>query len=321
MGANPSPLRSCRGAGLVLSIASIVLVTARCSQGTMPAEPSALQSLPQGGASDPVPDLLPDPPSSPPRVLCAVGDLVHQGGLGAANAVARLARELNCEVLALLGDYAYDRSDTRAFRELFHPIWGDLLPRIRPVLGNHEEPADYFSYFGSQAGQSSQGYYSVELGNWLLVALNSETSRDGAQRAWLQDELKRTPARCQLMYWHIPLFSAGPHGPDDKNRYFFDAGHQAGVELALTAHNHNYQRFGPQTSDGRYSDVGIRQLVVGTGGAPLRRVSDRTAPNLERYDDTTFGLLKLTLSDDSYEGEFVPIDGRGFSDSFQGRCH
>jgi hypothetical protein len=35
----------------------------------------------------------------------------------------------------------------------------------------------------------------------------------------------------------------------------------------------------------------------------------------------TFGILKLTLLSDGYEWEFVPEEGRSFTDSGEAECH
>ena len=53
------------------------------------------------------------------------------------------------------------------------------------MAGNHEydTPAasPYYEYFGTMAGPSGSGFYSYELGNWHVVALN--TGHDGGGHA------------------------------------------------------------------------------------------------------------------------------------------
>ena len=43
--------------------------------------------------------------------------------------------------------------------------------------------------------------------------------------------------------------------------------HDAGADVVLVAHDHLYERFAPQTADGRATPDGMRQFTVGTGGA------------------------------------------------------
>jgi hypothetical protein len=37
----------------------------------------------------------------------------------------------------------------------------------------------YFGYFGSAAGNPTQGYYSFNLGAWHIIAINSNCSQVG----------------------------------------------------------------------------------------------------------------------------------------------
>ena len=61
--------------------------------------------------------------------------------------------------------------------------------------------------------------------------------------------------------------------------------------------------------------------MVGTGGRFLRPVSSTPEPNSEALDNTTFGILHLELSPDSYEWEFIPATPGGFTDSGTTACH
>src|SRR5215204_1766095 len=42
---------------------------------------------------------------------------------------------------------------------------------------------------------------------------------------------------------------------------------RAGADVVLNAHSHNYQRWAPQTPTRARAPEGIREFVVGTGGA------------------------------------------------------
>jgi hypothetical protein len=44
-------------------------------------------------------------------------------------------------------------------------------------------------------------------------------------------------------------------------------------------------------------------------------------PNSEVRNDDTFGVLKLTLHAAGYDWEFVPENGKTFSDKGSGACH
>src|SRR4029079_9987085 len=66
--------------------------------------------------------------------------------------------------------------------------------------------------------------------------------------------------------------------------------------------------------------VGIREIVVGTGGRSHYAI---TTPggNSEVSNGDTFGVLKLPLHAASYDWQFVPIAGQTFTDSGTTNCH
>jgi hypothetical protein len=80
------------------------------------------------------------------------------------------------------------------------------------------------------------------------------------------------------------------------------------VDVVINGHDHLYQRFAPQNPNG-VSDPqrGIREFVVGTGGAELYRFA-RSQANIETYV-SSFGILKLTLRQGSYDWQFLAVDG------------
>jgi hypothetical protein len=94
-----------------------------------------------------------------------------------------------------------------------------------------------------------------------------------------------------------------------------------GVDVVLNGHDHIYERFAPQTPDGELDTVrGIRQFVVGTGGANFTEI-ESIAANSEVRNNDTYGVLKLTLHPDSYDWQFVPEAGKTFKDSGTTKCY
>jgi hypothetical protein len=95
--------------------------------------------------------------------------------------------------------------------------------------------------------------------------------------------------------------------------------YQHGVSVAITAHDHIYERFAPQNPDGAADPKGIRQFIAGTGGAPLYRIGT-IKPNSEVRNTASHGVLKFTLNPASYEWEFIAIAGQTFHDRGTARC-
>ena len=259
-------------------------------------------------------------PSPPPgggggtgiAVLAGAGDIGMCGSSG-PEATARLLDGID-GIVFTAGDNAYFQGSVQQFRDCYDPSWGRHKARTRPAPGNHdyESPgaAPYFAYFGSNAGPAGLGYYSFEAADWHIVSLNSNIamSPGSAQGTWLRDDLDIHRAPCTAAIFHHPLFTAGPNGPMPEARDLWRALYDAGVDIVINGHDHLYERFSPQNPDGGNDPLrGMREFVVGTGGAELYKLS-RIPANLE-MSISTFGVLKLTLRPGSYDWQFLAIDG------------
>ena len=225
------------------------------------------------------------------------------------------------------GDNAYQNATADDFANCYEPAWGRHKARTRPAPGNHEYytvgATGYFGYFGSAAGDPTKGYYSYDLGSWHIIVLNSNLAMNAGSPmdTWLRADLAANPARCTLAIWHHPRFSSGPHGTSTMVQPLWQALYDAGADVVVVGHDHLYERFAPQAADGQVDLArGIRQFVVGTGGAGLYAVSV-PAPNSEVRNTSTRGVIKFTLYSDRYEWKFVPVKGAGFTDSGSASCH
>ena len=109
-----------------------------------------------------------------------------------------------------------------------------------------------------------------------MVALNSNCNEIGGceagspQEQWLRADLAAHPHKCTLAYMHHPRFSSGKHGNTDAVDALWKALAEAKVDVVLAGHDHNYERFHPQSATGAPYRYGLRLIVVGTGGASLR---------------------------------------------------
>jgi PKD repeat protein len=257
-------------------------------------------------------------------VFVGAGDIAECSPQNQDGATAALITALPGAQVFTLGDNAYP-DGAAADYACYQATWGAFKDRTHPVPGNHDYhqagAAPYFAYFGAAAGPAGAGYYSYDLGTWHIIALNSESNLN-EELTWLTVDLAAHPGACTLAYWHRPFFTSGAvHAPDTAMRPIWDALQGAGAELVLSGHNHQYERFAPQLSDGTASDVGIRQFVVGTGGFhSLYDFITPPRPNSEvRYQG--FGVLKLTLGATGYSWEFLPVQGSSFTDTGTAPCH
>jgi len=270
------------------------------------------------------------PPADQSAILVGAGDIADCKDLSGAEATAKLLENVGGTVMAV-GDLAYPDGSKENFT-CYDRTWGRAKSRTRPAPGNHEfhaaGGAPYFNYFGAVAGDPKTGYYSYELGTWHIIVLNSECRDVGGceagspQERWLRADLAAHPAACTLSYWHRPLFSSGSaHGNDLTVKPLFQALYEANADVVVGGHDHDYERFAPQTPAGVADpERGIREFVVGTGGKNHRPFG-APKPNSELRDATAFGVLKLTLRPGAYDWQFIPETGKSFTDSGSGKCH
>jgi len=230
------------------------------------------------------------------------------------------------------GDVAYNDGTDAEFAQCYDPAWGQHKSRTKPAPGNHdyftEGAAGYFAYFGEAAGNPQEGYYSFDLGGWHVVFLNTNDGCEvvsceagSPQEQWLRADLAAHPAGCTLAVWHEARFSSGGHGGSDFTSSLWQALYDFGAEIVVSGHDHDYERFAPQTASGQLDlERGIRQFVVGTGGGFLRSPGT-PQPNSEVFDNKTYGVLQLTLHPSGYDWTFIPVAGQTFTDTGSANCH
>ncbi|HLO28627.1 MAG TPA: DNRLRE domain-containing protein [Anaerolineales bacterium] len=263
-----------------------------------------------------------------PTPTLAAGDVVFVGA-GDISSCGNDNDELTAQLLDAIpgtvfttGDDAYDNGTSTEFANCYDPTWGRHKDRTKPIPGNHEYhtsgAAGYFQYFNN-----IPEYYAYTLGSWRIYALNSEidVSANSAEVAWLQADLAANPSQCVLAYWHRPRWSSGStHGSNPDQQTLWQILAQAGAELVLNGHEHNYERFAPMNATGQTDPQGMREIVVGTGGRnhyPFGAI----LPTSEVQDSSSFGVLKLTLHANGYDWQFIPVAGSTFTDSGSANCH
>jgi len=249
-------------------------------------------------------------------IAARTADIIFHGLEGDKNAIA-----------ITLGDNTYPVGQPEEFSNCYEPTWGRFKERTLPSPGNHDygmpKALGYFNYFGDIAGPERRGYYATSLGTWRVVSLNSNLNKLEMQKqiAWLQTELSTNKQSCTLAFWHHPAFSSGGHGSNDNMKPIWKMLAQAKADIVLSGHDHDYERFAPMNEEGDKDEKnGIRNFVVGTGGAKL---TPMFLPKLttEIRSNSANGVLKLTLHEKAYEWEFIPIPGATFTDKGQGSCH
>lgn len=284
-------------------------------------------------------DVLTNQPSANAMIFIGAGDIAECGTGGSASSKAEAtAKLLDAEVAAnpgavvfTIGDDEYQNATVSEFMSCYDPTWGRHNSRARPITGNHEYntagAAGYWQYFTRYAatpvfvGDSGKYWYSYDVGTWHIIVLNDNINTDtgSEQEKWLEADLAAHPAKCTIAMWHKPkIYQGGVRGGYSS---MWTPLYNAGAEIVLNGHVHNYERFGEMTpgnvaAPGR----GIREWVVGTGGANIG-TSTAAPATLEVANGTTWGVLKLWLDTDGYYWKFIPIAGQTFTDMGYTACH
>ena len=271
----------------------------------------------------------PSATASPDPVLVGAGDIADCG-LDDDSATAKLIESIPGAAVFTAGDNAYENGSADDFRKCYDPTWGAFLDRTRPAAGNHDwqtkEAAGYLGYFGTVAAPDGKTWYSYDLGTWHIVVLDSDCGSvggcgaDSAQGRWLSADLAASRAQCTLAIWHHPRFSSGVHGDDGDVAPFWQTLYEAGADVVINGHDHDYERFAPQDPNGHADGArGIREFVVGTGGAAFRPFLV-SKPNSQLRSTVAHGVIRLTLHRSSYDWTFIPTTG-DVSDSGSAPCH
>jgi hypothetical protein len=323
---------------LVIAVVAAGLVGAGVVAGIQLADRGALGNTGPPSATPSPAVAAPSPSSIPPPSAAPVGPTAVLVGAGDIATCASNRDEQTAALVAAIpgtvfttGDNVYMTGTRAQFQKCYGPSWGRFRNRTYPAIGNHDaitlDGQPYFAYFGAAAGPPYDGWYSYQAGTWHIIVLNSNCQSVGGcgegsrELSWLKADLAAHPDLCTLAIWHHPRFSSGEHGSDRITDPFWRVLFDAHAELILNGHEHDYERFAPQTPAGLADPVdGIREIVIGTGGKSLR-LFNRIVANSEVRDASSYGVLRLDLAPGKYSWRFVGTSARAFSDSGTTACH
>ncbi|MDH3250487.1 MAG: DNRLRE domain-containing protein, partial [Acidimicrobiia bacterium] len=256
----------------------------------------------------PTPGTTPAPGA--PLVVVATGD--GASGQAASDDVANAAVAMNPNMFLYLGD-VYEKGTYTEFKNWYGEgaRFGALASITNPILGNHERESGlwpgYDYYWGTPPPD-----YSFDSNGWHFIGMNLQL--DGpqpSQTAWLAADLAANTADCTIAYFHYPVLSVGPQGDTPALFSTWQQLVDAGVDIVLTAHDHNYQRWLPMDRDLNADPNGATHFVVGSGGHGIQGFVG-TDPRLAYGADTTpaaYGSLKLNLNADGAGYSYINTAG------------
>jgi 3',5'-cyclic AMP phosphodiesterase CpdA len=207
-------------------------------------------------------------------------------------------------MLVLLGDNDYTLSPSR-----FRANWQKSFSwarasglRVSGTIGNHDYATNRGRYELGLLGMPSP-FYTRTLGDIQLFFLDSN-SVNAQQTAWLKGQLSRSSAVWKVAVFHHPPYTCGGHsGNSQVVASWVPLFEQYGVQLVLSGHDHNYQRFAPRN--------GVTYVVHGGGGAGLYTLhgcpSSYPARVRARFEH---GFLYISATADQLNGSAVNTQGR-----------
>lgn len=239
-------------------------------------------------------------------MFLAVGDYGVGGSaeLTIGRAMKQYGLRNGASMLVLLGDNDYTLSPYR-FRTNWNANFGWARPaglRVNGVLGNHDYATGSGRYELSTLGMPG-AYYMRKLGDAQIFFLNSNLVND-RQTAWLEQQLSASTAIWKIAVFHHPPYTCGGHSGDSRVvARWVPLFEQYGVQLVLSGHDHNYQRFAARN--------GVTYVVHGGGGAgsySLRRCPSSYPRRIRSRVE--HGFLSISVAPDRLDGAAVNTRGQ-----------
>jgi hypothetical protein len=332
--------------------------------GTPPPNPTPTRTATVPPNPSPTPTQSAPPPSGNDPILFYVSDLVSSGSLSRAQAVVSLIKTLMSQhpgtqmLVASGGDNEQENSPTVSnYTANFGTTFGQFVSQgiFMQVRGNHDiqsagsytdfdgtvhnTGAAYWDYFGSNAHMFNiEGKrltdYSYNLGTWHIIGLDQLNGNvNQATLDFLTSDLaSHASSTCQIVYWHVPTYSSGSaHGDATSLKPLNQAEYNAGVDIQLNGHDHDYQRFFPINPNGVRDDArGITTFVAGIGAEDNRTGSQTSiaqaasAVYLDTFPPGTghaIGVIQFTLHATSADYKLYDANNGAVLDSGTVVCH
>ena len=287
-------------------------------------------------------------------VVMAAGDIACAPGSSRGR---KCRDDLTAELLGpashvlTVGDNQYNCGQLSAYQAAYDKTWGQHYGKTWPIVGEDDYSGGgcttpgaqgYFTYFfdrlkeiGAEPNdctKACKGWYSYDIGaNWHVVALNTACSEPGVggcgatspQVKWLKQDLANNSKRCVLAVMHRPYWSNG--NTVTKYKPIISALYAGDTDVLLTGNSHLYARYAQQNPSSQVDTAhGMRAFIVGTGGKSHSKLASPRLTNFQAGNDTTFGVLQLTLRDASYDWKYLqayPVTSSPYTDTGSTSCH
>jgi hypothetical protein len=196
------------------------------------------------------------------------------------------------ELVVLVGDNLYGSQRPQDFKTKFETPYKGLLDagvKFYASLGNHDAREQRFYKLFNMDGKL---YYTFSPAPDIRFFALETTYPSPEQINWLETELKASNSNWKIVFFHHPLYSSGDrHGSDIRLREVLEPLFvKYNVSVAMTGHDHFYERVKPQKE--------ITYFVVGSGGQLRKGNIDRRTGITAKGFDTDLAFLVAEIAGD-----------------------
>lgn len=237
---------------------------------------------------------------------------VAYGDSQSLDATHRLIAE---RILALKPDFALHAGDLVAHGnrtvdwDRFFEIEGAMLASVPlfPSPGNHD--GNNRRYFEAFVLPGNERWYTFDWGNARIVSLQIDAimpfGKQSEQVQWLESTLAANTRPWLIVYFHIPPYNAVPKDNmfDAVRINLVPLFERYGVDLVLSGHSHNYQRWNVN---------GITYVVTGGAGGELYFIEGPEPDTEAFYNGHHF--VHFTVEGDTLTGRAIALDGEAVDD-------
>ncbi|HET6373221.1 MAG TPA: metallophosphoesterase [Candidatus Polarisedimenticolia bacterium] len=274
--------------------------------GCLPGTTGHVQTVVEAPQSPAEPDVkLPHKDGSLKFTVLGDFGTAEPGEYDLATQMTKFYAGFKFDLVVLVGDNLYGAERPQDFKSKFEDPYKGLLDagvKFYAALGNHDARAQRFYKPFNMDGKL---YYSMKAPheNVRFFMLDS-TYPVPEQIDWLEKELSSSNEHWKIAVFHHPTYSSGGrHGSDLKLRETLEPLFiKYNVNVALTGHDHFYERIKPQHD--------IVYFVVGSGGMLAVGDIDKTSNITAKGFDTDHAFMAVEITGDKMYFNAISAAGR-----------
>lgn len=214
--------------------------------------------------------------------------------------------EHGADAFLSVGDTIYPEGDPRYFERSWHEPYGWIAERgleVIGALGNHDYAAGDQGLAVMELLDMPGPWYRTTIGDADIIVLDGNRSNDEGQTRWLRAQLRPDGHGWTIVVMHKPPYSCSRGGDLEVRARWAPLLEEHEVDLVLSGHEHNYQRF--------LSDERPTYVVTGGGGDRLYPVGDCDPdfPPLVAFNDENYHFFVFEGSPTRLEAAAIGMDG------------